>query len=122
MLSLLRSNTYLKQEEFKNNNEAAVKNLIKLLDMPVSAGTINTIKLHPNYPSLSSISDTLVNWGIENLAINSMSSKSNCNSFTHLHLQFFRESCTSGLSKTIFTFVERRMLAPKHLPRIPKSE
>jgi uncharacterized membrane protein len=61
----------LKQSSPIKNVFATVSNLIRCLNVKVSDSSLKHVEDHPDYPSLSSISDTLADWGIENLAINS---------------------------------------------------
>ncbi|MFM9837911.1 MAG: cysteine peptidase family C39 domain-containing protein [Cyclobacteriaceae bacterium] len=63
------NNRYFKQTELSDNGAAAVRNLISLLNIAVSVNAIKTIKLHPDYPNLLSISYFLSNWNVENLSV-----------------------------------------------------
>jgi len=55
---------------FKNACTALV-NLIEILNLNISNSTLSQIEQHPDYPSLSSMSETLTDWKIENLAVKS---------------------------------------------------
>jgi hypothetical protein len=52
------------------NQSLIVAGLLKRLKVNVSIETINeTLQSHPDYPSFLSISDSLNNWKVENLVI-----------------------------------------------------
>jgi uncharacterized membrane protein len=61
----------IKQLTLNQNAYAAVANLVDQLNLRVSHNGLKQIESHVDYPSLSSISDTLKTWNVENLAINS---------------------------------------------------
>jgi len=54
----------------ENNCLTAVLKLIEILKIPLTRTTIkNELVIHPNYPSLLSVSDKLTEWNIENVAL-----------------------------------------------------
>ncbi len=59
------------QDQGVENAYLAVHALVEQLKVKLTQASIVEIKLHPAYPSLLSISDSLTDWQIENLAINS---------------------------------------------------
>jgi uncharacterized membrane protein/thiol-disulfide isomerase/thioredoxin len=61
----------VKQSRHVTSAYASIANLVRDLNLRLSASALKQIEQHPAYPSLSSISDTLTDWQIENLAINS---------------------------------------------------
>ena len=61
----------IKQASASENAFAAASNLIRLLNVNVSVNSIREIIRHPEYPSISSISNYLSNWRINNITINS---------------------------------------------------
>jgi uncharacterized membrane protein len=61
----------VKQSRHVTSAYASIAILVSDLNLRISKSALQQIEQHPAYPSLSSISDTLTDWQIENLAINS---------------------------------------------------
>jgi uncharacterized membrane protein len=60
---------FAKQSTVHENAYAVIVNLVGNLGVKVSASALRHFQEHPDYPSLSSISETLLDWGIESLSI-----------------------------------------------------
>lgn len=67
----LSSRNLIEQRGVKDNAYIAVYYLVKMLRLKITDLSLIKLKDHPEYPSLSSITDSLFNWGIDNITINS---------------------------------------------------
>ena len=64
----MRLRAFLEENSSSNVSEATLQ-LVKALDVPVTATTvIERVESHPDFPSLYSISDNLSSWKVENAA------------------------------------------------------
>ena len=61
---------WIRQKDAHHNSVAALQNLVKQLNVKVTNQKIeNVLTENPDYPSLASISDSLNDWRVENLAV-----------------------------------------------------
>jgi hypothetical protein len=62
---MLLKTKFDKQSDHSENGIAAVKNLVRLANIRVTASSVSKIKDYEGYPSLTAISECLSNWNIE---------------------------------------------------------
>jgi uncharacterized membrane protein/thiol-disulfide isomerase/thioredoxin len=85
-----------------NNGSEVAKVLVDLLYVNISQSTIkDEIEMHPNYPSLLSVSDTLNNYGIE-----TVTAKFDHEAFPHLPIPFITQIKGKSASDDFFTIVK----------------
>ncbi|MGB0524560.1 MAG: thioredoxin domain-containing protein [Flammeovirgaceae bacterium] len=61
---------WIKQKDAEHNSVAVMQNLLRQLNVEVTNQTIeDVLKENPNYPSLASLSESLSDWRVENLAV-----------------------------------------------------
>jgi thiol-disulfide isomerase/thioredoxin/nitrate reductase NapE component len=67
---LLKAALRLLEKQSHYDTTTATLNLVKSLDIPVTASTvIETLEQHPYFPSLLSISESLTKWNVDNIAL-----------------------------------------------------
>ena len=60
---------YIKQFNVQDNALCVLKNLMHLIGVKITASSINRIVHHPDYPGLTSLSDSLSDWRVDNMGV-----------------------------------------------------